>query len=225
MLTLDQVRSKSAPRLIGLHPIVALAAYKLMDRCYRRGVPIVITQGLRSIEEQNKLYAQGRTTPGPIVTQAKGGYSNHNFGMAIDFALLLQDGKTVSWMLTRDGDSDGQSDWVEVVKEAKALGFHWGGDWKSFKDYPHLEMTFGLSTAQLRAGKSPLPANLDQILELLRKGEETMTKEDANLIISKFLRPAYSLAKTNEERAEIGRLADALRTASGQAPQNNESKG
>ncbi|MBP1999768.1 peptidoglycan L-alanyl-D-glutamate endopeptidase CwlK [Paenibacillus shirakamiensis] len=221
MLTLDQVRTKSAPKLMGLHPIVGQAAYKLIERCYERGVPIVITQGLRSIQEQNALYAQGRTTPGSIVTNAKGGYSNHNFGMAIDFALLLPDGKTVSWMLIRDGDNDGIKDWDEVVKEAKALGFQWGGDWKSFKDYPHLEMTFGLSTAQLRAGKTPLQNYVEQILNILRKDEQTVNKEDANNIISKFLKPAYGNAKTHQERLEIGRLADSLRVASGQAKQNN----
>ncbi|MFC6649462.1 M15 family metallopeptidase [Paenibacillus rhizoplanae] len=52
-----------------------------------------------------------------------------------------------------DVDKDGVTDWLEVIQEAKALGFEWGGDWTSFKDYPHLQMVFGLKIADLRAGK------------------------------------------------------------------------
>lgn len=221
MLTLDQVRNKSSARLMGLHPVVSQAAVALIERCYNRGVPIVITQGLRTIAEQNALYAQGRTIPGVIVTNAKGGYSNHNFGMAIDFALLLPDGRSVSWDLNRDGDQDRIEDWNEVVLEAKALGFAWGGDWHSFKDFPHFEMTFGLTTAQLRAGRKPKQESMDAVLKAIQKGSETMNKTDANDIINRFLKPAYSAATTAEERVEIGRLADSLRVASGQPKQNS----
>jgi peptidoglycan L-alanyl-D-glutamate endopeptidase CwlK len=89
------------------------------------------------------------------VTNAKGGTSYHNFGLAIDFALLLPDGKQVSWDLKRDGDGDKVADWTEVVQEAKALGFEWGGDFVSIKDAPHFQMAFGLTTSQLRAGTKP----------------------------------------------------------------------
>lgn len=73
MLILEQVKLKSHKRLIGLHPVVVAATLALIERSYARGVNIVITQGLRTIEEQDALYAQGRTKPGPIVTNAKGG--------------------------------------------------------------------------------------------------------------------------------------------------------
>lgn len=180
-LTIEYVRSKSASKLAGLIPVVKAAAEALIDRCFSRGIPIVITQGLRTISEQDDLYAQGRTKPGPIVTNAKGGYSNHNFGMAIDFALLMPDGKAVSWDMKRDGNCNGTADWHEVVTEAKALGFAWGGDWYSFKDYPHFEMTFGLTCAQLRAGKTPTQAQIDEAYTRIAKlkGEDCeMTAEE-----------------------------------------------
>ncbi|WP_052087904.1 M15 family metallopeptidase [Paenibacillus wynnii] len=164
MLTLDQVKSKSATRLKGLHPAVLAAATALIERSYTRGVPILITQGLRTIAEQEGLYAQGRTKPGKIVTNARGGYSYHNFGLSIDFALLLPNGSSVSWDTTRDGDSDKTTDWMEVVQEAKALGFEWGGDWTTFKDYPHFQMSFGLNTAQLRAGVKPTETQIAVVL-------------------------------------------------------------
>ncbi|MEC0167843.1 M15 family metallopeptidase [Paenibacillus graminis] len=171
-LTIEQVRAKSAAKLSGLLPCVRAASETLIDRAYAAGVPIVITQGLRTFAEQNALYEQGRTKPGSIVTNARGGFSNHNFGVAIDFALLTNDGRSVSWDTRIDADRDGIADWNEVVAIAKALGFAWGGDWRTFKDLPHFEMTFGLSTAQYRAGKCPSKAQTDAVLALAAKNNE-----------------------------------------------------
>ncbi|KAF6658852.1 M15 family metallopeptidase [Paenibacillus polymyxa] len=178
MLTLDQVRAKSANRIAGLSDIQRKAAELLIDFAYACGVPIVITQGLRTIDEQNGLYTQGRTKPGQIVTNARGGYSYHNFGVAIDFALLLPDGKNVSWDMKRDGDGDGIADWDEVVAEAKRIGWNWGGDWRSFKDYPHFEMTFGLSTADYRAGKRPSQAQLNTAMGKINALQTNKSEDD-----------------------------------------------
>jgi len=153
-LTENQLVAKSEPKLTGLNPIVAHYARQLIRLSYRAGVPIIISQGLRTIAEQNDIYAQGRTKPGPIVTQVKGGYSFHNFGLAIDFALLVND-KIASWDTFRDGNKDGQRDWLQVAEIGRKLGFEWGGDWSTFIDMPHFQMVFGLTTAQLRAGKKP----------------------------------------------------------------------
>jgi peptidoglycan LD-endopeptidase CwlK len=163
--TLEQVQALSVKRLEGLNPIVKRAVLELISRAFAASIPIIIVQGLRTIEYQNELYAQGRTKPGQIVTNAKGGYSYHNFGLAVDFALLMPDSRTLSWDTNRDGDNDGQHDWMEVVNIAKSLGFEWGGDWASFVDMPHLQISFGLSTAQLRAGAKPpttIPIEEDQ---------------------------------------------------------------
>ncbi|CAH1194590.1 hypothetical protein PAECIP111892_01752 [Paenibacillus auburnensis] len=184
-LTIEQVRAKSAAKLAGLIPCVKAAAEALIDRSYAAGIPIVITQGLRTIAEQNALYAQGRTAPGNVVTHARGGYSNHNFGVAIDFALLTNDGRSVSWDTKIDADRDGMADWNEVIAIAKALGFTWGGDFKSIYDAPHFEMTFGLSTAEYRAGKCPTQAQTDAILALIKPKQEAVEVivNKANVII------------------------------------------
>ncbi|WP_379135947.1 M15 family metallopeptidase [Paenibacillus sp. sgz500958] len=179
-LTLEQVKSKSSARLVGLQPVVLAAVLALIERSFAAGVPIIITQGLRTIAEQDALYAQGRSKPGSIVTNAKGGYSYHNYGLAVDFALLLPDGKSVSWDMNLDGDKDKLKDWDEVIKLGNELGFEWGGDWTSFKDYPHLQMTFGLSLAQLRAGTKPAKIETDKIYTLINKlacEDETVSKE------------------------------------------------
>ncbi|MDP4095486.1 M15 family metallopeptidase [Paenibacillus sp. P96] len=176
-LTLEYVMSKSAKKLEGLLPVVRTATERLIQRSFATGIPIVITQGLRTVAEQNELYAQGRSKPGQVVTNASGGYSFHNFGVAVDFALLLPDGRSVSWDTSRDGNADRKADWMQVVSIGKALGFEWGGDWTSFRDLPHFQMTFGLSTAQYRAGKRPSQAQIRTVMKRIGEGvEERMDK-------------------------------------------------
>ena len=145
---------KTRPLPEGLHPIVAEKSEELIRLSEQQGINIVITDGYRSIEEQNQIYQQGRSDEGSVVTYAKGGQSYHNFGLAIDFALALPDG-SVSWDMSYDGNGNGKSDWHEVAAIGKELGFEWGGDWRNFKDYPHLQMTFGLSLAELQEGWRP----------------------------------------------------------------------
>jgi peptidoglycan L-alanyl-D-glutamate endopeptidase CwlK len=103
-----------------------------------------ITSGLRTFEDQEKLYNQGRTTPGKIITNAKPGFSFHNYGLAFDFCLII-DGKTASWNMTKDYSGSGTSDWMEVVEYFKRKRYNWGGDFKSFKDYPHIQMDYGIT--------------------------------------------------------------------------------
>ena len=40
--------------------------------------------------------------------------------------------------------------WSKIAALGKSIGFEWGGDWKSFKDKPHFQYTFGKTLAQLR---------------------------------------------------------------------------
>lgn len=128
-------------------------------------IAVRIVQGWRSFPEQTALYAIGRTVKGSgakpglpmgqIVTRAKAGWSPHNYGLAVDFAILYDKDKNgtfeaLSWDMVADMNRDGESDWKEVVDAFKSLGFQWGGDWTGgFKDDPHFEMTFGHSEADL----------------------------------------------------------------------------
>lgn len=101
---------------------------------------------LRTFKEQDDLYAQGRTKPGGKVTNAKGGQSYHNYGLALDIVLI--DGNSAHWDVQKDFDGDGKSDWMEIVAIFKRHGWEWGGDWK-FHDAPHFQKTFGKSVADL----------------------------------------------------------------------------
>jgi len=137
-----------------LNDRVETSMNRLVDEAGKIGIRVVITADYRSADEQNRLYEQGRTTEGNIVTNARAGESYHNYGLAIDFALLDIDG-TVIWDMNYDGNGNGKKDWNEVVEIAKSLGYEWGGDWKNFKDYPHLQMDFGLSIEDLQRGERP----------------------------------------------------------------------
>lgn len=117
------------------------------------GTKIRIVQGLRTFAEQDELYAQGRTKKGAKVTNAKGGQSIHNYGLAFDFCLMYPDANgnytDVSWDTKKDFNKDQKADWLQVINRFKNKGFEWGGDWKSIVDTPHLEKTFGYSWQKL----------------------------------------------------------------------------
>ena len=143
----------SQDRIDQLHPSIRLDVSNLIEKINTKVLTgrakVRIAQGLRTFAEQDALYAQGRTKPGKKVTNAKGGQSIHNYGLAVDIVLIL-DGKTASWDEKSDFDRDQQSDWIEVVTEFKRAGFSWGGDWRTFKDMPHFEKTSGLSLKQIQ---------------------------------------------------------------------------
>lgn len=148
------LQKEDVPMPEALHPVVQENKVELVDRAAEKGIAVVITDGHRSVSEQDMLYEQGRSEEGSIVTYAEGGESYHNYGLAIDFAIKTKDGRVV-WDMNYDGNNNGTSDWMEVVEVAEDLGFTWGGDWKNFKDYPHLQMDFGLTIRELQYGKRP----------------------------------------------------------------------
>lgn len=96
----------------------------------------------RSFEEQDKLYAKGRTRPGRRVTNARGGESFHNYGVAADIAFYDEKG-TISW----PEDGDYAKLWTRYGEHAKKQGLEWGGDWKSITDRPHIEYHPGVGSA------------------------------------------------------------------------------
>jgi peptidoglycan L-alanyl-D-glutamate endopeptidase CwlK len=139
----------SISRIAKIHPKLRTDCSDILIEIQKKGIDIRITQGLRTIAEQDALYAQGRTTPGKKVTNAKGGSSMHNYGLAVDFCLLHKDG-SISWSMTEDIDKDGKKDWMEVVEVFKAHGWTWGGDFKSILDTPHFEKSFSKTIKDLQ---------------------------------------------------------------------------
>ncbi len=118
---------------------------------------------LRSFKEQDDLFAQGRTRMFDangrrlgIVTNATGGQSLHNYGLALDIVLLVDTNndkiyETAAWNTVADYDGDRKADWMEVTNILKSNGWTWGGDWKGkLVDPPHFEKNFGYTWRQLK---------------------------------------------------------------------------
>lgn len=111
---------------------------------------VSVISGHRSFEEQADLYAKGRTAPGDVVTYARPGSSNHNFGTAIDFGIFAG-GKYLDAREPGLTERVYRSIWNNI--EAEGLRIDWGGNWKRLKDTPHFEYRTGLTLAEMRQRK------------------------------------------------------------------------
>lgn len=109
------------------------------------GIELLITSTYRDKESQDALYAKGRTAPGAVVTNARGGDSLHNYRVAYDVVPVV-DGKPV-WEASSPV-------WEEVGRIGKECGLEWAGDWKTFRELPHFQYTGGLTLADFKAGKT-----------------------------------------------------------------------
>jgi peptidoglycan L-alanyl-D-glutamate endopeptidase CwlK len=130
--------------LSDLNPKVAAMCSEFINRCKDQGIDIIITSTYRDAESQNALYAQGRTTPGKIVTNAKGGQSFHNWKVAFDFCPIV----------------NGKPQWADLALFTKcgeigeSVGLEWAGRWVKFKELAHLQYTNGLSLHDFQEGKT-----------------------------------------------------------------------
>jgi len=144
--------SRSEEKIATLHPRMRPFARALIERAAGHGIIIKVTSGTRSFAEQNDLFAQR-----PIVTRARGGFSNHNFGIAIDITIFT-------------GSADPEKAKTPVFESplykvigalGTDLGLEWGGNWKTIVDEPHFQLRPGWAAgmkesdmlAELRARK------------------------------------------------------------------------
>jgi len=180
----------------GLSPEVARRTREVIREMHTQGIYVGVAQGYRSIAEQNRLYAQGRTTPGPIVTNARGGQSNHNRGIAVD---LFQYSKDGTQALFRNNPA-----FQTIVTAMKRRGFSWGGDWTSFKDYPHFELLTVSKGATKESAIVPYPGRP------LYQGAANMNPRDIERI-----QRAVKSAVTRRFDAETVRKVRAYQTRQG----------
>ena len=131
---------RSAANIATLKPYAQRKAREWLSKCLEAGMEVKIICGNRTYQEQAALYAKGRTAAGPKVTNARPGYSWHNFGVAWDFVVF---------------DAKGQPQWdsplmIRCGKIAESLGLEWGGSWSSFPDTPHVQVKCGCTLAEAR---------------------------------------------------------------------------
>ncbi|WP_273128936.1 peptidoglycan-binding protein [Bacillus weihaiensis] len=148
-MSVEKLKQEAIERMGSrMQPIVKEKVLDIIEKAYAEGIYVLITSGYRSVAEQNKLFAKGRTTAQlralgvygvegkpneDKVTNAIGSQSNHTKGIAVDYCLTNKTATEDYWVVN--------SDWKRVAAIAKSMGFAWGGDWKGFVDNPHLEYT------------------------------------------------------------------------------------
>lgn len=200
VVTVDTLITRSIARMGAVHPSLKEYTIELIRRCYAEGIRVQISSGYRSKEEQAQIYGQGRASfiyngkqygrlkddngkQLSIVSNAKPGTSIHNYGLAIDYFLVSEDGNDSLWTVNED--------WKRVAAIAKLMGFEWGGDWSSFRDYPHLQYTKGLTLNQIAAGMRPAFPTLltEEVKGVSTKEEEKKVEE-----YKKDDKPSASLA-------------------------------
>ena len=125
-----------------LTPETQKLCHAFIEACAKQDIDILITSTYRDSESQNALYAQGRTAPGHKVTNARAGYSFHNYRVAFDFCPL----------------KNGKAQWDDIDlfkrcgKIAESIGLEWAGSWHSFVEYAHCQLP-DLTIAGLQSGK------------------------------------------------------------------------
>lgn len=125
----NAVDARSEKNIATLAPEVAPYARALVHEAAEAGIEIKVISGTRTYDEQDDLYEQGRSKPGRIVTNARGGFSNHNHGIAFDIG-VFKNGQYV----------EESPAYAAVGAIGKRIGLSWGGDWTSIEDTPHFEL-------------------------------------------------------------------------------------
>lgn len=195
-----------------MQPLVKSFLAKAKDR----GFDLRITSGYRSLEEQAELYAQGRTKPGSIVTNAKPGQSNHNHRRAIDVV---------------DRKNGYNIDWPTIGSLGESCGLSWGGRWRRFVDKPHFEY---LGPAEATSPQQPIKeeemANLDTTLDPntttdLYRAIAGRDPENEAAKVNRPVRMVIDLAKEavnvalDSVQKNVARLTDEVNKAKSEADQ------
>lgn len=158
------------------HPRLQKLARELVNICEEQGYPIGIGECFRTVQEQNRLYAQGRTKPGPVVTNAPGSTyrSMHQWGIAFD--VYRNDGKGAY------NESGGY--FQKIGSLGKSLGLEWGGDWKTIVDQPHFQLPdWGSTSEVLRKKYGNIYAFQKTWGKEEKSGNKDMPKEKKTVII------------------------------------------
>lgn len=158
-----------------LHPELQKKVEQLKILCQQNGITIGISECVRTVAEQDALYAKGRTMPGKIVTKAKGNtYSSmHQWGVAFDFYLKMDvDG---DGSVSDDAFNNSTDLFNKVGNIGQSIGLEWGGAWKSMKDLPHFQLpNWGSTPAKLKR----LYGTPEKFMATWKKKGQTVTESN-----------------------------------------------
>lgn len=151
--------------LLDLHQAPQAVFGEWLRRCNSKGVAILVYETYRSPQRQDRLFAQGRTESGPIVTNARAGDSFHQYRCALDAVpwefykgrghvimskldwTPFANGRESAFRSSRDRNILDRS-WKVMVEQADSLGIQWAGDWHSLIEYVHFQYTLGLTLGE-----------------------------------------------------------------------------
>lgn len=139
---LGEFDPRTESNIMSLVPAAQKKAREFMNAVKNEPLTYKILSGTRTYAEQDAL-ADRR----PIVTKARGGQSNHNFGIAWDIG-IFENGK---YYTGSAGKEDQAYVALGALIKAKVSGVEWGGDWTSFVDKPHYQLATGKTVSQVRA--------------------------------------------------------------------------
>lgn len=129
-----------------LTPFTRAKVEDFKKKCAAEGIDLLVTCTYRDGQAQDALYAQGRTAPGSIVTNARAGESWHQYRVALD-VVPLRGGKPV-WNTSGE---DGRL-WKRVGEIGESCGLEWAGRWTTFREFPHFQNCQGKTLAEAKAG-------------------------------------------------------------------------
>jgi peptidoglycan L-alanyl-D-glutamate endopeptidase CwlK len=202
-----------------LHPKLQKKLEQLKALCQKESLPLAIGECLRTVAEQDALYAQGRTKAGKVVTNAKGSTysSQHQWGIAVDFFKNVK-GKEYS----------DTSFFKQVGTLAKGIGLGWGGDWKNPVDMPHLYLPdWGNTAAALKSrygtpikffatwgsqgGQAQTPSNLSAAStvgnytksDFIKEVQTAIGAKNVGLATSETLKKTVTVSKTKNTRHAV----------------------
>ena len=133
-----------------LHPQFAFNILKLFINAHKEGLRVCIFETYRSQERQLDLFNKGKTK------LSKNGM--HHFGIATDVVFRTEKNQPI-W----------QGDWAALGKIGKELGLHWGGDWESFRDYPHFQLIPATVSDQAKIINGAYPPCDDKVRDYVQQ--------------------------------------------------------
>lgn len=147
--------------IAGLHPSIQPMAWEFLRKTFAESFHLRITHGTRTIAEQNALWEQGRKRPGAIVTNARGGQSFHNFGMAFDVV---------------DTERGYNINWDRLGEIARSVGLEHGD--RGMVDRPHFQYRDGLTLKQVQDGARPGMPVFEQKSQQNNESNQENNEED-----------------------------------------------
>jgi len=158
-------------KVTGLHPKLADTVSAILNEAKARGFSVGLHSGLRTFEEQDKLYELGRTIVNPdgrteanprgnVITKTIGGFSWHNYGLAADIVFKDSSGNW-TWNKTH-------AQWDDLGRIGEMFDLDWGGRWSRFPDYPHFQILGRLKQISISAArKMALEKGIEELWKMV----------------------------------------------------------